>query len=104
MQQRIAGSRRPVRKGRGEEPAAADVLATAAPAPRHARLALEIAQHPLDRDVVRLTHLARDLRLTDASQDAHALRRPERQIEPGHRTPAHRPLQLLTAARVAGLQ
>jgi len=80
------------------------MLTTPLAAPRKAYLPLEIAQRPLDRAVVSLTHLVRDVRLTGGPQDAHALRRPERQIETGDRSVTHRPAQLLASARVARLQ
>jgi hypothetical protein len=77
---------------------------TAVTASRHARLTLEIAERPLDGTVVSVTDFARDLRLTGAPQDAHALRRPERQVKAGDRALAHRPTQLLPAARVTRLK
>jgi hypothetical protein len=104
VKERVARPRRAMPKRRGNEPLTADVLMAPAAAPRETRPVLEIAQRPLDRDVVSLTHLPRDLRIAGAPQDAHALRRAERQIETGDRSLAHRLAQFLATARVARLQ
>ena len=39
----------------------------------------------LDRMIVRVTNLTGDVRLTESEKDGHGLRRPERQVEAGHR-------------------
>ena len=74
------------------------------PATRPARLALEVPHRLHDRPLVRTDDPPCDLGLGDAEQDAHALRRTKRQIEPRDRTRRpHRPQQQ-TRTRVTALE
>lgn len=80
MQLRIAGARRPVPERRHHQPVARDRLDPARPAPRHRRLALQIAQRIPHRPIVRVSQHRAQRVIADAEQHADAFRRRERQI------------------------
>lgn len=89
---------------RRHEPAPLDHADAALPPTSPARRPLQVAESVGDRRLVRANNLSHDLRLTDREQHTHALRRPERQIEPGHRTRAKGPAKQLARSRISAAQ
>src|SRR5438128_398706 len=71
-----------------------DDVGSAAATARPTRLTLEVPKGLADRRLVLAPQRVRELAITDAEQDAHALRRPERQIKTRHRPRRERSTQL----------
>src|SRR4051812_31792590 len=82
VQLRVAGARRAVPERGRHEPVASDRMDTARPAPGDGRRPLHVAERIDDRTVVRVAEHGAQLVVADAEEDAHTLRRRERQIEP----------------------
>ena len=79
---RIAGPRRPMPERGRDQPAARDPVDTAGAAASHRGLPLHVAEGVRNRDAVRRLDRPPHRLIADAEENAHALRRRERQIEP----------------------
>ena len=110
VQLRIAGPRRPMPERRRHEPGRLLDDRAAVPAPNRRRRPLEIPDRLAHRDVVSRPNAPAQLVVAEPEQHADALRRRERQIEPGdpraarrrpqlRRRPAGRALRAPAAAR-----
>lgn len=85
VQLRIARPRHPMPIGRCDETLAAQPLDSTVAAACEARLALEIRERRVDCPLVRLQQRRRHPLIADREQDAHRLRRGEREVERRHR-------------------
>ena len=86
--------------GGSDEASAGQSDRAASAAPHHACLSLQVHERLADGDLVTVTYLRRELLITDPEQDAHALRGPEGQVEPGDVTGLERTAEDLTGPGV----
>src|SRR3954454_7669816 len=100
VQLRIAGARRAVTERRRDQ-TVSRLNASTAMAPAHrGRGALEVPDGFLHRPIVRLTNRRPQIATAEAKEHTDALRRRERQIEPGNPYRARRRSQRHSVSRV----
>lgn len=104
IQQRVACARGAMPERGADEARALHHDRPAAAAPNVARFAFQVAERLGHRGVVRRTDGRTHLGIGDAEEDAHALRCPEGEIEPGDRPVRDELAQRCACGRVPALQ